>query len=67
MNFNKAPLSLANRVMLFVAAAVLLCALLLASMLQNSIEQHFSEQDAGELQAVAHSVLHALEDDQSTP
>lgn len=67
MNFNKAPLSLANRVMLFVAAAVLLCAMLLASMLQNSIEQHFSEQDAGELQAVAHSVLHALEDDQLSP
>ncbi|WP_306519412.1 heavy metal sensor histidine kinase [Rheinheimera sp.] len=67
MNFNKVPLSLANRVMLFVAAAVLLCAMLLASMLQNSIEQHFSEQDAGELQAVAHSVLHALEDDQLSP
>ena len=67
MNFNKVPLSLANRVMLFVAAAVLLCAMLLASMLQNSIEQHFSEQDAGELQAVAHSVLHALEDDRLSP
>ncbi|HCU65899.1 MAG TPA: two-component sensor histidine kinase [Rheinheimera sp.] len=67
MSFNRAPLSLANRVMLFVAVAVLLCALLLASMLQNSIEQHFSEQDAGELQAVAHSVLHALEDDQLSP
>lgn len=67
MKFNRAPLSLANRVMLFVAAAVLLCAMLLASMLQNSIEQHFSEQDAGELQAVAHSVLHALQDDQLSP
>lgn len=64
MNFNQAPLSLANRVLLFVAAAVLLCAMLLASLLQNSIEQHFSEQDAGELQAVAHSVLQALADDQ---
>lgn len=67
MSNNRAPLSLANRVMLFVAAAVLLCAMLLASMLQNSIEQHFSEQDAGELQAVAHSVLHALEDDRLSP
>ena len=67
MNFSKVPLSLANRVMLFVATAVLLCAMLLASMLQNSIEQHFSEQDAGELQAVAHSVLHALEDDRLSP
>lgn len=58
----KRPLSLANRVMLFVAAAVLICAALLASMLQNSIEAHFAEQDAGELQAVAHSVLHTLQD-----
>lgn len=56
------PLSLATRVMLFVAAAVLLCAGLLATMLQNSIEAHFAEQDAGELQAVAHSVLHTLQD-----
>ena len=56
------PLSLATRVMLFVAAAVLLCAGLLATMLQNSIETHFAEQDAGELQAVAHSVLHTLQD-----
>jgi len=67
MKFKQGPLSLANRVMLFVAAAVLLCAMLLASMLQNSIEQHFAEQDAGELQAVAHSVLHALQDDKLSP
>jgi len=56
------PLSMATRVLLFVALAVLLCAALLATMLQNSIEAHFSEQDAGELQAVAHSVLHTLQD-----
>lgn len=56
------PLSLATRVLLFVALAVLLCAALLATMLQNSIEAHFAEQDAGELQAVAHSVLHTLQD-----
>lgn len=56
------PLSLATRVLLFVALAVLLCAALLATMLQSSIEAHFAEQDAGELQAVAHSVLHTLQD-----
>ena len=56
------PLSLGTRVLLFVALAVLLCAALLATMLQNSIEAHFAEQDAGELQAVAHSVLHTLQD-----
>lgn len=56
------PLSLATRVLLFVALAVLLCATLLATMLQNSIEAHFAEQDAGELQAVAHSVLHTLKE-----
>ena len=56
------PLAMASRVLLFVALAVLLCAALLATMLQNSIEAHFAEQDAGELQAVAHSVLHTLQD-----
>jgi len=56
------PLSLGTRVLLFVALAVLLCAALLATMLQNSIEAHFAEQDAGELQAVAHSVMHTLKD-----
>lgn len=59
---TRRPLSLTTRVMLFVAGAVLLCAALLATMLQNSIEAHFAEQDAGELQAVAHSVLHTLQD-----
>jgi len=61
------PLSMAARVLLSVAAAVLLCAALLATMLQNSIEAHFAEQDAGELQAVAHSVLHTLQDPSLQP
>lgn len=50
------PKSLTYRVLVFVSAAVLLCAALLAFSLQRSIEQHFAEQDAGELHAVAVSL-----------
>ncbi|HAT42641.1 MAG TPA: two-component sensor histidine kinase [Rheinheimera sp.] len=71
------PNSLAQRVLLFVAAAVLLCAALLAFSLQRSIEQHFAEQDAGELQAIAVSLnlllqqqaglLHAVDETHTAP
>lgn len=71
------PNSLAQRVLLFVAGAVLLCAALLAFSLQRSIEQHFAEQDAGELQAIAVSLnlllqqqaglLHAVTDHHAAP
>ncbi len=50
------PWSLSKRVLLFVSAAVLICAAMLAYSLQRSIEQHFAEQDAGELHAVAVSL-----------
>lgn len=71
------PKSLAQRVLLFVAGAVLLCAALLAYSLQHSIEQHFAEQDAGELQAIAVSLnlllqqqaglLHAVTEPHAAP
>lgn len=52
--------SLATRVLVCVAVAVLVCAALIAGSLQHSIEQHFAEQDAGELNAVAQSLNQML-------
>lgn len=57
----RAPMSLASRVMLFVAIAVFLCSVVLGSLLQQSIKQHFAEQDAEELQVVADSVRKILQ------
>lgn len=60
-NKQRPPMSLASRVMLFVAIAVFLCSVVLGSLLQQSIKQHFAEQDAEELQVVADSVRKILQ------
>lgn len=55
------PMSLASRVMLFVAVAVFVCSVALGSLLQSAIKEHFAEQDAEELQVVADSVRKILQ------
>ncbi len=58
---TRPPMSLASRVMLFVAVAVFLCSVALGSLLQSAIKEHFAEQDAEELQVVADSVRKILQ------
>lgn len=58
---RRAPMSLASRVMLFVAVAVFICSVALGSLLQSAIKEHFAEQDAEELQVVADSVRKILQ------
>lgn len=58
---TRPPMSLASRVMLFVAVAVFVCSVALGSLLQSAIKEHFAEQDAEELQVVADSVRKILQ------
>lgn len=55
------PMSLTMRVMLFVALATSLCLIIVGVLVQTSIENHFAEQDAEELQVVADSVIGVLQ------
>ena len=57
---KRAVPSLTVRVMLFVALAISAGFLTLGAVLQRSIERHFAEQDAEELQVVAGSVARIL-------
>jgi two-component system heavy metal sensor histidine kinase CusS len=54
------PLSLATRVMAFVAIAIGLSLLLIGHLVQNAVERHFAEQDADELKVITTSVEQAL-------
>ena len=58
---NRRPLSLNNRVMLFVAIAITLSLLLIGYLVQKTVERHFEEQDADELVVITHAVEEALE------
>jgi len=53
-------LSLAARVTILVGLTFLSCVLMLGVVVQNSINDHFLEQDAGELNVVAESVQQAV-------
>lgn len=57
---NRRPASLALRVMVFVGITITLCLLLFGMIVQQSIEHHFAEQDANELQVIADSVRRSL-------
>ncbi|HNP34366.1 MAG TPA: heavy metal sensor histidine kinase [Woeseiaceae bacterium] len=63
------PLSLSTRVMLFVALAIGLSLLMIGHLVQNAVERHFAEQDAGELVVITKAVERALRDaaDDITP
>lgn len=54
------PLSLNNRVMLFVALAISLSLVVIGHLVQKSVEQHFAEQDADELVVISRAVAEAL-------
>lgn len=54
------PLSLNNRVMLFVALAISLSLVVIGHLVQKSVVQHFAEQDADELVVISHAVAEAL-------
>lgn len=58
---NRRPLSLNDRVMLFVAIAITFSLLLIGYLVQNAVERHFEEQDADELVVITHAVEEALE------
>lgn len=61
------PMSLTVRVLLFVALAIAVCLLTVGLIIESSIEHHFAEQDAEELQVVADSVLSVLHDANNDP
>lgn len=58
---NRRPLSLNNRVMLFVAIAITLSLLLIGYLVKDTVERHFEEQDADDLVVITHAVEEALE------
>ena len=55
--------SLAARVTVLVGLTFLCCVLMLGIIVQSSIDQHFLEQDADELNVVAAAVLRAVRGD----
>lgn len=57
---GKPPLSRKARIMLHVELAFIVCLLVLRLVIENSIEQHFTAQDAMDLQAVVESVEQTL-------
>ena len=57
---DRQPLSLAARVMVFVGLAIGLSLILIGSLLLNTVERHFAEQDAGELAVMTEAVVKAL-------
>jgi two-component system heavy metal sensor histidine kinase CusS len=58
---NVANISLSTRVMLFVALAIGLSLLFIGQLVQSSIERHFEEQDAEEMQVMADAVKRVIE------
>lgn len=57
---RRQPISLALRMMLYVAAAIVICLILMRSVIERSIHIHFMEQDAKDLVAVATAVEQVL-------
>ena len=55
------PMSITWRVLLFVALTVTICLSLMASLLNSSINHHFLQQDAGELEVMTHAIEHQLQ------
>lgn len=54
------PLSLNNRVMLFVGVTISLSMFLVGHLVLNAVERHFAEQDAGELKVITQAVERTL-------
>lgn len=65
--FNRQPLSLAARVMVFVGLAIGLSLLLIGSLVLNAVDRHFQEQDADELAVMTQAVLDALHNGRDDP
>ncbi len=59
-SLHKRPLSLINRVMLFVSIAISLCLVFIGALVKNAIENHFIEQDTDELVVIIHAVEEAI-------
>lgn len=69
LNSSSRPASLTTRVTVFVGITTTLCLIVLGFIVQRSIEAHFLQQDASELQVVAEAVRAILDnsnDDTST-
>lgn len=62
MRIRRRPLSLTTRVMIAVALAIGLSLLVIGQLVQNVVERHFAEQDAGELVVITSAVEHTLLD-----
>ncbi|WP_426369967.1 heavy metal sensor histidine kinase [Pseudocolwellia sp. HL-MZ7] len=60
MSTTSRPMSLTMRVMLFVAITVIACLALVASLINNSIEHHFIQQDSAELNVITQSITAVL-------
>ena len=58
---RRRPLSLNNRVMLFVAMAIGFSLLMIGYLVLNEVERHFAEQDADELVVITRAVEDALQ------
>ncbi|MES2089516.1 MAG: heavy metal sensor histidine kinase [Pseudomonadota bacterium] len=54
------PASLASRLTLYIAVVITLVFLSLGWVIERSVAHHFAEQDAEELEVVAHSIEHVL-------
>lgn len=62
-SFRLRSLSITWRVLVFVALTVTICLSLLASLLNSSINHHFLQQDAGELEVMTRAIEHQLQGD----
>lgn len=60
-SFSSRPASLTARVTVFVGITTTLCLIVLGFIVQRSIETHFLQQDAGELQVVSETVQATLD------
>lgn len=65
--FNRHPLPLATRVMVFVGVAISLSLILIGNLVLNAVEHHFAEQDASELTVMTDAVISALETSDNEP
>lgn len=57
------PMSIIWRVLVFVALTVMICLSIMASLLNNSINHHFLQQDAGEIEVIVHAIEDQLHND----
>tara|TARA_R110002167_G_scaffold295958_1_gene500450 strand:- start:10337 stop:11734 length:1398 start_codon:yes stop_codon:yes gene_type:complete len=56
MKINFRPMSITLRVVLFVAITVVFSLTLIGTLINNSIDHHFTQQDIGELRVINHSI-----------